>query len=199
MKAAANGVLNCRVLDGWWDEGYGPRSAGPSAAARSTTTWTTRTRSRPSALRPAREGDRPAFYDRGRDGCRAAGSADEGAMRCLCPVFNTNRMVRDYAREFYLPASRPRRLGGGQARARALAAWKAVAASGPGGASERAGGHGQGAGSRRQRRSAPSAAGLNEAGGGRAALLGSADAGGVILTGGASAWRPSREDGAKAT
>ena len=22
MKAAANGVLNCSVLDGWWDEGY---------------------------------------------------------------------------------------------------------------------------------------------------------------------------------
>ena len=24
MKAAANGVLNCSILDGWWDEAYTP-------------------------------------------------------------------------------------------------------------------------------------------------------------------------------
>jgi starch phosphorylase len=24
MKAAANGVLNCSILDGWWVEGYSP-------------------------------------------------------------------------------------------------------------------------------------------------------------------------------
>ena len=46
MKAAANGVPNCSILDGWWVEGYAPMSAGPSAAARTTPTPTTRTRSR---------------------------------------------------------------------------------------------------------------------------------------------------------
>ena len=35
-------------------------------------------------------------------------------MRKLAPVFNTNRMVRDYAEKFYIPADVPRPDSGGQ-------------------------------------------------------------------------------------
>ena len=36
MKAAANGILNCSILDGWWVEGYAPTPAGRSVAAKAT-------------------------------------------------------------------------------------------------------------------------------------------------------------------
>jgi starch phosphorylase len=50
----------------------------------------------------------------------------KAAMRSICPIFNTNRMVHEYAERFYLPsAERYQRLAeDSMVRARALADWK---------------------------------------------------------------------------
>ena len=49
MKAAINGVLNCSILDGWWDEGTTPKLALQSAPVKNTPTKRFRTRSRASS------------------------------------------------------------------------------------------------------------------------------------------------------
>ena len=70
----------------------------------------------------------PLFYDRAADGLPRAWIARmKKSMRLLTPVFNTNRMVREYAERFYLPASRhfASLAADNMARARAVAAWLA--------------------------------------------------------------------------
>src|SRR6188474_1497080 len=48
----------------------------------------------------------PLFYDRGRDGLpRGWIRMMKEAMKGLCAIYNTNRMVHDYATRFYFPAS----------------------------------------------------------------------------------------------
>ncbi len=49
----------------------------------------------------------PLFFDRGRDDLPRGWIAKmKNSMSQLCPVFNTNRMVRDYTESFYIPAFR---------------------------------------------------------------------------------------------
>jgi starch phosphorylase len=109
MKAAANGVLNVSILDGWWDEawqsslredaapigwaiGEGAEAATPEAAdARDL-----------EALYSVLKGEVvPTFYDRGADGFPAAW-ADRmvQSIRQVAPVFTTHRMVRDYVERY---------------------------------------------------------------------------------------------------
>ena len=107
MKAAANGVLNCSILDGWWVEGYQPRpSAGRSAAARTTPTPLYQDHVESQALYDILEKQIvPLFYKRGVDNIpREWIERMKNCMRKLAPVFNTNRMVRDYAEMLYVPA-----------------------------------------------------------------------------------------------
>jgi starch phosphorylase len=69
----------------------------------------------------------PLFYLRGRDGLpRKWIEKMRLSMKKLSAVFNTNRMVRDYLEEFYLPAMEKfSNLSADKfARAKALAAWK---------------------------------------------------------------------------
>jgi starch phosphorylase len=69
----------------------------------------------------------PLFYERGRDGLPRGWIAKmKASMRTLAPFFNTNRMVREYAESFYLPAAKRYRhlMEDGGASAQALAAWK---------------------------------------------------------------------------
>jgi starch phosphorylase len=128
MKAGMNGVLNLSVLDGWWGEGY----AGDNG-------WAIK----PAAehLEPARRDQEesrtlyeilqdqvlPLYYDRGSMGyspewLRMA----KRSIATILPQFNSARMVTDYLRKFYLPASQQgRRYAEGQfARAKDIAHWK---------------------------------------------------------------------------
>ena len=76
----------------------------------------------------------PLFYDRGADGLPRGWIAQmKSAMRKLCPVFNTNRMVHEYTRR--RPTARADARARGSRRttsaARAICArWKAVGAAG---------------------------------------------------------------------
>src|SRR5207249_1313608 len=69
----------------------------------------------------------PLFYDRSTEGLPHAWIARiKNSMRLLCPVYNTHRMVSEYAERFYFPANaRYRKLtANGLEGARALVAWK---------------------------------------------------------------------------
>jgi starch phosphorylase len=111
MKAAMNGVLHMSILDGWWDEAY--RSGLGFAIGR-------REQFPDEAVQDEVEGRLiydvleqeviPAFYERGRDDLpRRWIAMMKASIRELGLVFNTNRMVYDYAEGFYLPAGRRRR------------------------------------------------------------------------------------------
>jgi glycogen phosphorylase len=112
MKAAANGILNCSILDGWWVEGH---------ALDPTVGWTIgRGEEIGHGYTDANHQDTvegqllfellereimPLFYARGADNIPREWIARmKACMRVLAPVFNTNRMVRDYAQQFYVPA-----------------------------------------------------------------------------------------------
>lgn len=67
------------------------------------------------------------FYDRARNGLpRAWIEKMKASMRLLCPVFNTNRMMTEYAEKYFFPAAgrRAALLQNGLRPAQALARWK---------------------------------------------------------------------------
>ena len=78
MKAAANGVLNCSILDGWWVEGYSPDVGW--AIGRGEMYGDPRYRTLESqALYDLLEKQIvPLFYDRTRQPAARMGRADEG-------------------------------------------------------------------------------------------------------------------------
>nr|NIP81616.1 alpha-glucan family phosphorylase [Gemmatimonadota bacterium]NIQ57080.1 alpha-glucan family phosphorylase [Gemmatimonadota bacterium]NIU77252.1 alpha-glucan family phosphorylase [Gammaproteobacteria bacterium]NIX46531.1 alpha-glucan family phosphorylase [Gemmatimonadota bacterium]NIY10852.1 alpha-glucan family phosphorylase [Gemmatimonadota bacterium] len=114
MKAAANGVLNVSILDGWWDEawhaaerrdapigwviGDGAPPATPDAADRADF----------EALHAVLENEVvPTFYDRDQDGIpREWTRRMVASIRQVAPVFNTHRMVAEYV-ERYRRAAEP--------------------------------------------------------------------------------------------
>jgi starch phosphorylase len=123
-----NGVLHMSILDGWWDEAYRP-GLGFAVGRREEFS--------DEAFQDEVEGRLiydvleqeviPAFYDRGVDGLpRRWISMMKSCIRELGIVFNTNRMVYDYADRIYLPAGkRQAHLLEADARAaRALVSWK---------------------------------------------------------------------------
>jgi len=106
MKAAANGVLNCSILDGWWVEGYQPDVGWAIGHGESYTDSNVQDQLESQALYDILEKQiLPLFYKRSIDNIPREWIARmKNCMRRLAPVFNTNRMVRDYAEKFYLPA-----------------------------------------------------------------------------------------------
>jgi glycogen phosphorylase len=107
MKAAANGVLNLSILDGWWVEGYEPDVGWAIGQG--------------EFYQDSEYGDHvesqslydlierqiiPIFYDRGPDNIpREWVKRMKNNLRKLAPVFNTNRMVAQYTTNLYMPAS----------------------------------------------------------------------------------------------
>jgi starch phosphorylase len=129
MKAAANGVLNLSILDGWWDEAY---QHGVGWAIGRGETYDDREyqdQVEAEALYGVLERDViPVFYDRGANGLPRRWIARmKASIGTLCHFYNTHRMVGEYMERFYMPAAtRYRQLAAdGMARARALATWKA--------------------------------------------------------------------------
>jgi starch phosphorylase len=130
MKATANGALNLSILDGWWDEGYTPETGWAIGQGEeySKDQFDYQDAVESNAIYDLLEKEIvPLFYERGRDGLPRGWTAKmKAAMRDHAGVFNTNRMVRDYFEESYLPSwQRSQRLMEGDLEhAKALAAWK---------------------------------------------------------------------------
>jgi starch phosphorylase len=107
MKAAANGVPNCSILDGWWVEGYAPDVGWAIGHGEEYADPEQQDRVESAALYDLLERQIvPEFYDRGTDGLPHHWIARmKACIAKLAPVFNTNRMVREYADRFYVPAA----------------------------------------------------------------------------------------------
>ena len=107
MKAGANGNPNLSILDGWWIEGWKPQAGNG---------W---------GIEPAPDGHEqdgaearliydtleqevvPLFYKRNERGLPAEWIATaKAAMRTVAPEFSAQRMLIEYIRRLYLPASR---------------------------------------------------------------------------------------------
>jgi len=106
MKAAVNGVLNCSILDGWWVEGYSPEVGWAIGRGESYSDPNLQDQLEGQALYDLLEKQIiPLFYDRGIDNVpRSWIMRMKQCMRQLAPVFNTNRMVQEYAEKLYVPA-----------------------------------------------------------------------------------------------
>ncbi len=106
MKAAANGVPNCSILDGWWVEGYAPDLGWAIGRGETYTDSGYQDHVESMALYDLLEKQIiPQFYHRGVDNIpREWITRMKNCMRKLGPVFNTNRMVREYTESFYIPA-----------------------------------------------------------------------------------------------
>ncbi len=108
MKVIYNGGLNASTLDGWWDEGYDP-SVGwaiGNGEEYPADQENLQDKIESEALYNLLEKDIvPLFYERTRDGLPREWIAKvKRSIRKLAPVFNTTRMVEEYAEKYYLPA-----------------------------------------------------------------------------------------------
>jgi glycogen phosphorylase len=115
MKAAANGVLNVSILDGWWDEAWEQAERAGVGIG-----WAV---GHGREALDEEEGDRadrrdlfrileaevvPAFYDRDAEGLpRRWMTMMADAVRVVAPFFNTNRMVREYVDRYVAAAEEP--------------------------------------------------------------------------------------------
>ncbi len=131
MKVTANGGINMSIPDGWWVEGFNSENGwtiGLGEDYGGDYDYQDEIESR--AVYDMLEKEViPMFYERGADGLpRRWVERMKAAMRSICPTFNTNRMVHEYAERFYVPAARRHeRLTGRQlAKAKELAQYLAM-------------------------------------------------------------------------
>ena len=128
MKAAANGVLNVSIRDGWWDEAYSPGIGWAIGQGENYDDAMYQDQIEAEALYDLLEEEiMPLFYERGVDGMpRKWVSQMKESIATLCYFFNTNRMAQEYTERFYVPASQryEQFLSNGLADAKNLATWK---------------------------------------------------------------------------
>jgi glycogen phosphorylase len=128
MKVAANGGLNLSIPDGWWAEGYDPTVGWAIGAGESYDDLEYQNRVESQALYDLLEKEIiPLFYQRSADDLPREWIARmKNAIAKLAPTYNTNRMVRQYAEQYYAPATAncDRLLADNLHPARELAGWK---------------------------------------------------------------------------
>lgn len=127
MKAALNGVLNCSIKDGWWDE-MSTGDNGFDIPSYDDDDLDRRDRREASAVFDIIENEiAPSFYGRGDDGLPHdwLGRITTNWATLGWQVI-ASRMVRDYVTQYYEPAAidSDRLTADDGAEARALAEWK---------------------------------------------------------------------------
>ncbi len=126
MKAAANGVLNLSVLDGWWAEGY---STDVGWSIGSTENYNSEEErdyvESESIYNLLQKVVVPLYYERGDDGLPHNWiKMMKASIQKLVPHFNTNRMVREYYERFYVPAHRATKKLADNGRILELSRWR---------------------------------------------------------------------------
>ena len=128
MKVPVNGGLNLSILDGWWVEGYDGDNGWAIGAGEEYADLNYQDEVESRSLYDLIEQDiAPLFYTRGADGLpRGWIRRMKRSIMTLVPVFNTNRMVEEYARRCYLPShARYAKLSANHlSAAKELAAWR---------------------------------------------------------------------------
>ncbi|UCE18994.1 MAG: alpha-glucan family phosphorylase [Gemmatimonadota bacterium] len=128
MKAAANGVINMSILDGWWDEAHGTDIGWAIGHREMYEDFDYQDKVESNMIYEMLEKEIvPTFYERGSDNLpRRWIALMKASMRSICPVFYANRMVCEYYQRFYQPCAQlANNLSAGNfARAKRLALWK---------------------------------------------------------------------------
>jgi glycogen phosphorylase len=129
MKVLVNGGLNLSELDGWWAEAYSPAvgwAIGDRREHDSDPSWDA---SEAETLYALLEREVvPEFYSRDGQGIpRGWVARMRESMAKLTPIFSTNRAVRQYTEEHYLPAASAfkERASNQSAKAAELLLWQA--------------------------------------------------------------------------
>ncbi len=106
MKAATNGGLNLSVLDGWWCEGYDTENGWAIGSGEEYDDLNYQDEVESNALYDLLEQEIiPTYYRKGSDGLSRTWIAKmKSALKTLGPVFNSNRMVKEYTEKLYVPA-----------------------------------------------------------------------------------------------
>ncbi|MDQ3268423.1 MAG: DUF3417 domain-containing protein, partial [Pseudomonadota bacterium] len=107
MKVLVNGGINLSELDGWWAEAYRPEvgwALGDGEEHGDDPAWDA---AEAEALYNLLEQEVvPEFYNRNQEGIPTAWVARmRESMARLTPHFSTNRTVREYTEQHYLPAA----------------------------------------------------------------------------------------------
>jgi starch phosphorylase len=127
MKAVFNGVLNCSILDGWWDEMYDSDVGWAIPSAEWQEDIEVRNDLESTGLFSLLERQMvPLFYQRNDGGLPADWLAKvKASMARVGPKVSASRMLREYTTDLYEPAARRTRdlRADGDARAREFVAW----------------------------------------------------------------------------
>jgi glycogen phosphorylase len=107
MKAAANGVPNLSILDGWWEEGWNPHRKNGWGLEPAVAEDDRVNELDAAALYDALENEViETYYNRDEDGVpREWVAIAKAAVQTVAPAFSARRMVKEYAKELYLPAA----------------------------------------------------------------------------------------------
>ena len=127
MKAALNGGLNLSILDGWWDEWFDGDNGWAIPSADGVEDTDKRDDLEAESLYDLIENEvAPRFYDVDHDGVPTRWlEMVRHTLKSLGPKVLATRMVRDYVRALYAPATlNARALNSDYTGAAELAAWK---------------------------------------------------------------------------
>ncbi len=105
MKVPANGGINCSILDGWWCEAYNGENGWAIGAGEDYDDPDYQDEVESRLLYELLENTVvPLFYERSKHGIPLGWvEIMKKSIQTVCPYFNTNRMVEEYATRFYLP------------------------------------------------------------------------------------------------
>jgi starch phosphorylase len=107
MKVLINGGINLSELDGWWAEAYQPDVGWALGDSQNHATEQARDSAEAVELLDLLEGEvLPAFYARDEEGIPGAWvERIRQSMARLTPHFSSNRALREYTEQHYLPAA----------------------------------------------------------------------------------------------
>jgi starch phosphorylase len=129
MKSALNGGLNLSIRDGWWDEWFDGQNGWAIPTADGVADPDRRDEVEARAIYDLISNQvLPRFYERGRDGVPARWvEMVRHTLRETGPKVQATRMVRDYVRKLYMPATGSSRAMSEKAfePARLEASWRA--------------------------------------------------------------------------
>jgi len=108
MKSAPNGGINLSVLDGWWREGYNGSNGWAIGAEIDDGTAEFQNEVDASSLYQLLENQIVPLYYAKPDGKLPLAWLQlmRESIRGVTPVFNTQRMVKEYTEQLYIPAAR---------------------------------------------------------------------------------------------
>ncbi len=107
MKALVNGVINFSELDGWWDEAYTPEvgwALGDRKEHGDSPEWDAIEANQLYHLLETEV--IPAFYERNEKGIPLLWTSKmRNSMAELTPMYSTNRTLKEYTEQYYIPAA----------------------------------------------------------------------------------------------